>query len=262
MKASVRLWRILVLSAVTSADFAPVWSTPGTGVRPAWSGAAAASAATASRPAAAGGFSAVGCGTAAETAATLHPGLRQLSAASLDIAPPTLAWNGFFGASSEDQTGSVVTDGQGNAYVAGMFCHDPQLGTPIRPFAARCDMLVAKLAPNGELVWHTFLGGRDAEWATGLALASDGDPYVAGLSTQAWRSNPLRPSANAQDGGAHLARLSPEGALRWTRAAGQGVPSALATDQQGDLYLAGEVRRAGEAPCGHSAAIPISSLPG
>ncbi len=368
MNTSTWVWRLLSLLIAASTGVAGTWSRPTGHSWPTSSRSgctrAAPSPGTAVSPGHVGatGFSAGGRWTAAQSAAKVAPGLGRLLAASLDIAPPTLVWNVFLGASSDDQISSVVTDRQGNAYLAGTFCHDRQLGTPVRPFAGKCDILVAKLAPNGELVWHTFLGGagferglaiardaagnlyiagvaydswgnprrpftpsnvgdpdaviaklgpdgnliwltflgseesdsatavlpdargsvyvlggsrgpwgsplrphteardgfvakldangnlvwntflggRDVDWATGLALAPDGDLYVAGLGTQPWWSNPLQSSPNAQGGGPYLARLSPDGALRWAHAAGQGVPYVLAIDRQGDLYLTGQ----------------------
>lgn len=85
-------------------------------------------------------------------------------------------------------------------------------GTPIRPWSGGADAYVAKFNAMGALLWNTFLGGSQDDYAKGISLDASGNIYLAGESDATWGS-PIRPYVNSRD--AFAARLDPTGALLW-----------------------------------------------
>src|SRR5579872_3828927 len=97
------------------------------------------------------------------------------------------------GGSGLDYAASVATDSAGNIYVAGL-TYSPDFrttpgafqtriggnGTLSDPSSIASDAFVAKFAPDGTLVWSTFLGGSGADYATGVGVDSAGNVVVTG----------------------------------------------------------------------------------
>ncbi len=75
------------------------------------------------------------------------------------------------------------------------------------------DFIVVKLNPAGVIAWSTRIHGAGSEWARDLAVGTDGSTYVTGMST----SDRLQTAAG--DGGQDVlvARIGPQGRLRWLR---------------------------------------------
>jgi len=94
---------------------------------------------------------------------------------------------------SEDVSRStaIAVDAGGNAYVTGVAGTDVA-GSPEFPttpgafqstYSGNADAFVMKLNPTGSaLVYSTFLGGSDADEATGIAVDADGNAYVTGTT--------------------------------------------------------------------------------
>jgi hypothetical protein len=117
-----------------------------------------------------------------------------------------LQWNTFLGGSDWDEGHGIAADGSGNVYVVGLSY--ATWGSPLDPFAGgSSDGFVAKLASNGALQWHTFLGGSKYDWATGVILDSEGNAYVAGTSATSWGS-PLNPFPRNMGDDVFVAKLS------------------------------------------------------
>ena len=77
---------------------------------------------------------------------------------------------------------SMATDATGNIYVAGT-TNSPQfqvVNASQPQLAGGSDAFVAKLSPDGQVLWATFLGGSDNDGASGLGLDSAGNVYVTG----------------------------------------------------------------------------------
>ena len=103
-----------------------------------------------------------------------------------------LAWSGrTTQAQVSNQFASrVVVDGSGNQYVVGT--SSAGWGSPVRAYTAGDDAFVAKLNSNGELQWHTFLGGTGIDRAYGVALDEFNNVYVTGYSSSGWGGCHLR----------------------------------------------------------------------
>jgi hypothetical protein len=85
---------------------------------------------------------------------------------------------------------SVAVDALGNAYVAGLTSGNfPVTTDAFQPvfhggnlFRAS-DAFVSKFAPDGTLLYSTFLGGAGGDGANGIAIDTIGDAYVTGFTT-------------------------------------------------------------------------------
>ena len=143
-----------------------------------------------------------------------------------------LLWVQWGGAVSIFQTAvltvnSLAHDAAGNVIVAGSFFGNPTIGNALSPtpinlsnkalsFNANSaeDLLLAKFAPNGALLWATNFGGTNTEYATSVAVDSTGAIYAAGsfvfntvIGAQTY--------TNANDG-LLLAKFSSAGDLVWS----------------------------------------------
>src|SRR5215831_7971880 len=83
----------------------------------------------------------------------------------------------ILGGSGQDFALAVTTDIAGNTYVAGL-TYSPDFHVTPGAFQAKmggtCDAFIAKLAPDGTLIWSTYLGGILDDWASGIAVDSKG----------------------------------------------------------------------------------------
>jgi hypothetical protein len=148
-----------------------------------------------------------------------------------------LLWNTFLGGSLSDNGNAVDIDANGNVYVSGD--SNATWGAPNRPYSGAYDAFVAKLAPNGALVWNTFLGASASDTSRAVAVAPDGNLVVSGDSSSAWGA-PIRPYGSSVD--TFVAMLDAGGALVWNTFLGGGSSDNgfdMTTDSAGNVYVAG-----------------------
>ena len=102
-------------------------------------------------------------------------------------------FSAVLGGSGQDYAASVASDAAGNTYVAGL-TYSPDLhvtagafqtklagnGSLANPNAIASDAFVAKFAPDGKLLWSTFLGGSADDRATGVGVDAAGNVIVVG----------------------------------------------------------------------------------
>jgi hypothetical protein len=172
--------------------------------------------------------------------------------------PPRLVFSTYLGGSQEDTIRDVTTDSQGNIYVTGGTA-SPNLpitaGSYDMTFNGWHDVFVAKLDPNGHLLWCTFIGGRSYDRAYAIEVDNLGYIYVAG------RGGPDFPTTTGAfqtayqgyytgraygDQNAFVAKLKSDGSgLVWASYFGPfDMIRDLAIDQDGDIYVAANHRAA------------------
>jgi len=150
---------------------------------------------------------------------------------------PTLTWNTFLGGSEQDHGYGIAVDGYGNVYVTGD--SGATWGSPVRAYTALADAFVAKLDYDGNLTWHTFLGGSGTDEGHGIAVDSSGNVYVTGHVTDTWGS-PAR--AYTADYDAFAAQLDSDGGLVWHTFLGESSSDygdGIAVDNVGNVYVTG-----------------------
>ena len=139
----------------------------------------------------------------------------------------------------------IATDARGNVYVTGQ---TSSTALPVTLLASQptlagsTDAFIAKIAPDGNLIWCTYFGGKAYDVANGLAVDSAGNVVVIGATQSddlpvrnAYQST-LKGNSNA-----FIAKLDPAGKLLYSSYLGgqnvQGI--AVAVDGAGSAYLAG-----------------------
>jgi hypothetical protein len=162
---------------------------------------------------------------------------------------PVVVFSTYLGGSEEEQLRAVDTDAAGNVFVAGS-SRSPDFPTPngfqTTPGGAPYDDAVAaKLAPDGSLLWATYLGGSAIDDGTDLAVGPDGSVVVtgqAGSGSFPTTAGTCQPNYVVID--PFAAKLGPGGQLLWSTLFGNGKASdanvAIAAD--GRVFLAGSTR--------------------
>lgn len=145
----------------------------------------------------------------------------------------------------------VAVDGSGNAYVTGA-TDSPDfaiVNASQSTFGGGSrDAFVMKLNPTGSaLIYSTFLGGSDSDFATRIAVDPSGHAYVTGLA-----DSTDFPTVNAlyQRGpfsGVFVAKLNPSGSTlvysTFLGGSGNGeFAYAIAADSSGNAYVAGQTQ--------------------
>jgi hypothetical protein len=154
-----------------------------------------------------------------------------------------IVWTTFLGGAGTDEALGVTVDSIGNVYVTGF--SDATWGTPVRQFGAgQFENFTAKLDPNGNLIWNTFLGS-DGTFQNvigrGVAVDAVGNVYVTGRSSSDWGS-PIRPFSGGPFD-AYGAKLDNNGVLIWNTFLGAGgvdEGAGIAVDIGGNAYIAGD----------------------
>ena len=125
-----------------------------------------------------------------------------------NAAGSAVVYSTYLGGSNYDQGNGIAVDSSGNAYVTGYTASsDFPTVSPIQATNKGVadngeNAFVAKLSADGsQLVYSTYLGGSVSDDATGIAVDSSGEAYVAGstLSTDFPTVNPLQPANQYQD---------------------------------------------------------------
>jgi minor extracellular serine protease Vpr len=169
-----------------------------------------------------------------------------------------VVWRAVFGGSHRDQAAAVAVDASGSVYITGTTL---SLDFPMSDGAFRStdrsehywkgDAFVVKLSPDGgQLVYSTLYGGDEADEGTAIAIDSQGQAVVAGITfsddllTTGQTIRPKVCGGFGYDG--FVAKLSPAGdrLVFGTYICGSGHDRvrALALGPGDAIYLAGETR--------------------
>ncbi len=153
-------------------------------------------------------------------------------------------WTHTWGGSGPDVGNAVAADSTGNTYVAGS---TSSFG------AGGQDVLLIKYDPNGNLLWAKTWGGPSTEFATAVALGTDGGIYVTGVTA----------SFGAGWYDVFLLKFDSSGALLWQKTWGGNSYDAghdISFDNAGNVLVAAESYSF--VPSGDSAAAVLKFTPG
>jgi uncharacterized protein (TIGR03437 family) len=151
----------------------------------------------------------------------------------------------YLDSAASDQISAVAVDSAGNAYIAG-WTGNPNfpatgggaLGTAPKS-ASDLRSFVAKLNPQGAVVFAVLIGGPAASTARGIAVTPQGQILVSGIANAA--GFPVTPGAySIADSTNHwfLMELDPTASKMILSATGIGG-SSIVVDAAGSIYLAG-----------------------
>jgi hypothetical protein len=127
----------------------------------------------------------------------------------------------YFGGDDQDAAYATAVGPDGAIYLAGETASTtlPTTGAAQATYGGGAgDGFVAKLSPDGQhLVYVTYLGGKGRDYASGIAIGTDGSAYVAGAtgSPDFPMVNAFQPRPGGTDGGIldyFVAKLDPTGA--------------------------------------------------
>ncbi len=94
-----------------------------------------------------------------------------------------LVWAKTVGGKGEDIASAVAADAAGNVLVGGWFEQEVDLGkgAVTATGGTNKDVFVVKLSQAGDTTWVRTLGDKDHDKARAIAIAKDGDAFVAGI---------------------------------------------------------------------------------
>lgn len=193
--------------------------------------------------------------------ADFDPGANEFlmtSAGGLDIfivkltADGNFVWAKSFSGAEYEESNGIGVDTDGNIYVSGYFYNpldfDTGAGEYILTPAGFGDGFVAKLNPQGELIWAKQFGGTDFDLATGMKVTPAGDLYISGNFAGTADFDPSETETfnlTAEGGGnaMFLLHLKNDGnlikAVKLGEANGEGYGYAVDVDNTGAAYITG-----------------------
>jgi hypothetical protein len=146
----------------------------------------------------------------------------------------SLVWATYLGGNDPDAAEDVALGPSGDVFlVGGTLSHDfPVTPGALQPERAKntFDAFAARLGPDGDmLVYSTYLGGRDADFANGVAVGASNEATVVGYAFS--KDFPVTAAAFQPEregsSDAFVARLAPNGdALVWSTYLGGGEEDA------------------------------------
>ncbi|MEM6397897.1 MAG: SBBP repeat-containing protein [Bacteroidota bacterium] len=161
-------------------------------------------------------------------------------------------WVTYQGGSELDDVRAMVIDESGNIYTTGEtegslpnISIDAHQSTP--PGGGQ-DAYLIKYAPDGQIIWSTYIGGEDDDIGAAIALGPGGDPYVlltTSSETQLATTGVYQPEYGGGFSDTYLARFSPEGEQIWgTYLGGENndLAFALTVDREGNAYAVGRTK--------------------
>lgn len=159
-----------------------------------------------------------------------------------------LLYSRFLGGVNPDRGNALAVDGAQNIWVAG------GTGSPDFPvtqgayratYPGLQDAFVLKLNSAGDILYSTYLGGRDTDEAFGIALDASGAPWIVGMTSSG--DFPITPAASQSTFGggsseAFATKLTAAGALEYSTFIGGSADefgSGIAVDKSARVWVAG-----------------------
>jgi hypothetical protein len=167
--------------------------------------------------------------------------------AEVNAAGTALVYATYLGGSGADWGTGIAVDSAGDAYITGgTGSSNFPTHTPLQAAnAGTANAFVAKLnAAGNALVYSTYLGGGNYDYASGIAIDGSGNAYITGTthSSNFPTHTPLQ-AANAGITDAFVAKLNPAGtALVYATYLGGSntdMGNGIAVDSSGNAYITG-----------------------
>ncbi|MCS7465423.1 S8 family serine peptidase [Stieleria sp. ICT_E10.1] len=154
-------------------------------------------------------------------------------------------WSSYFGAEGNDTAYQIDRDHEGNTWVVGR-TSSGSIGK--NSFdntynGGSYDALIAKFAPDGQLLWSRYLGGSADDGAGSITIDENGFAWVVGWTRSGgWVSGGFDHQHNG-DLDAFVARLTPDGEVMWSSyigGAGEDSARDVALDSVGNAWIVGD----------------------
>ena len=187
---------------------------------------------------------------------------RDIFVTKLDSSGTRMIYSTYVGGTGDDDASGITVDSAGNVYVSGQ---TDSTDFPVTSDALQknnkggyfgSDAVLVKLDPRGaKLLYSTYIGGSEDDFASTLALSGSGDLYLAGGTQSADFPilNGLQPQFGGGDCSDAFDKLPCDDAfvMRWRSAdmtllystflggSGDDFANAIALDSAGNVYIAG-----------------------
>jgi uncharacterized protein (TIGR03437 family) len=156
---------------------------------------------------------------------------------------PRLTYASYLGGGSNEALGTVVSDAEGNYYVAGITDSTNFPSLPAGQTAAgNFDLAISKFDRNHTLIYSTILGGSASENVFSAVALADGTLYLAAATAST--NFPRATGSTLGNGiaGTGVVRLSPTGSLNGTAfvpAPSSGAGFGIALDGNRNVWITG-----------------------
>jgi uncharacterized protein (TIGR03437 family) len=178
--------------------------------------------------------------------AVIDPASQTMSAvvAKLDQKASQYLYLTYFDSAANDQLSSIAVDSTGNAYIAGWTTNPnfpnaggalgtaPTSSTDTRAF-------VAKLSPDGAVVFSVLIGGATTAQASGIAVTPQGQILVSGVASSSGFPHTSGAYSVADSTNQWFLMELDAGASRMIFSATGIGGSSIALDASSNIYLAG-----------------------
>ena len=184
---------------------------------------------------------------------TTHSGNADVFVFKLSSDGSTLKYSTYIGGSETDKGQGIALDEERNAYVTG-FTESPDFpatnGTYNTSHSGDDDAFVCKLSSDGsDLLYSTYIGGREQDIGTGIKLDGEGNAYVTGVTLSATFPTTQDAYDTSHNGGGYywadvfVLKLNGNGSdlLYSTFVGGDHMDEGLdlALDNEGNVYVTG-----------------------
>jgi hypothetical protein len=177
-----------------------------------------------------------------------HRGGSDAFVARLDSIDLSLVYATYLGGGAFDVAREIAFDGDGNVYLAGYTESGdfPVTGGALQPrHGGEADAFLVKLSASGDaLLYSTYIGGSQADFASGLAVDADGNLVLGGLtqSRDFPVADPLQSSLHGQSDG-FVTKVNASGSRlfysTFLGGSGDDLGRELVVDRSGSAYLLG-----------------------
>ena len=156
---------------------------------------------------------------------------------------PVLSYSTYLSGSENDAANAIAVDGSGNGYIVGS-TQSTNFPATSGNLHGQQNAFVTKLNATGTaLVYSTYLGGSEVDAASGVAVDSQGNAYVAGVT-----SSPNFPIFGLLTGltgqqNAFITKLGPTGAIAYSRFIGGSASDSatgVAVSNSSNAYVTGK----------------------
>lgn len=153
-----------------------------------------------------------------------------------------LEWHKIGSSSGSVNLAALATDAEGFTYAAGYFTGILSFGNIVIGSLNETDAFLAKISPNGSVLWLKTLPGMGNQSFTGITTGATGQLYVCGQFNQPfeWNGNTTTPTGNVS---AFVAQYNAAtGNLQWlTPLGGEAVTDtrSVRLDMQGNPWVGG-----------------------
>jgi len=155
---------------------------------------------------------------------------------------PDFAWAVSAGGGKHDKTRGITADAKGCAHITGEFSGESKFGAQTITSAGDMDFFVAKLDPDGKILWVRTGGGTKTDRGYGVAVDAAGNVYATGHCQSDDAAFDGRKVTLVGGYDIFLAKYDSEGKLLWVKTsggAGYDYGHGAAVDADGNCLIAG-----------------------